>query len=109
MPVLTQEVEPVCSFSGDSVIVPLLHGGTVVTIITFMMVQNVVLGAAAITLLPIQLILIPKLQPKINHFVRLRVGAIRDLSDALQSDQQLHQRNEDAKLRYLEIREYLRS
>ena len=50
IPVITQEVEPVGSFSGDAIIVPLLHGGTLVTIITFMMMQNVVLGAAAISL-----------------------------------------------------------
>ena len=66
IPVVTQEVEPVCSFSGDALIVPLLHGGTVLTIITFMVVQNVVLGAAAITMLPIQLIVIPGIQRRIN-------------------------------------------
>ncbi len=35
VPVLTQEVEPVCSFSSDSIIKPSLHGGTVTTILTF--------------------------------------------------------------------------
>lgn len=86
VPVLTQEVEPVCSFSGDSVIVPLLHGGTVVTIVTFMMMQNVVLGAAAITLLPIQIFIIPRLQRRINRLVRQRVIAVRGLATALQAD-----------------------
>ena len=92
VPVLTQEVEPVCSFSGDSVIVPLLHGGTVVTIITFMMVQNIILGAAAITLLPIQLIFIPRLQRRINHHVRIRVEVVRELSGDLQADENAYSR-----------------
>ena len=93
IPVITQEVEPVCSFSGDAIIVPLLYGGTVVTIITFMMIQNVVLGAAAITLLPIQLIIIPKLQKKINQQVRKRVAVIRQLSEELQSENQFSGRS----------------
>ena len=40
IPVITQEVEPICSFSGDAIIVPLLHGGTLATIIIFMMMQT---------------------------------------------------------------------
>jgi ABC-type bacteriocin/lantibiotic exporter with double-glycine peptidase domain len=90
--VITQEVEPVCSFSGDAVIVPLLHGGTVVTIVTFMMVQNILLGAAAIALLPIQLIFIPKFQKKINGFVKIRVQLIRSLSKEVQAQNQLRDR-----------------
>jgi ABC-type bacteriocin/lantibiotic exporter with double-glycine peptidase domain len=92
IPVITQEVEPVCSFSGDAVIVPLLHGGTVVTIVTFMMVQNILLGAAAIALLPIQLIVIPKFQKKINGFVKIRVQLIRNLSKEVQAQNQLRDR-----------------
>lgn len=92
VPIITQEVEPVCAFSGDAFIVPLLHGGTLVTIITFMMIQNVVLGAAAITLLPIQLLIIPKLQKKINQHVRKRVAVVRSLSRELQSSNQLNER-----------------
>lgn len=92
IPVITQEVEPVCSFSGDAIIVPLLHGGTLVTIIVFMMLQNVVLGAAAISLLPVQIIVIPRLQRKVNRFVRKRVGVIRAMSNRLQSVDNLRER-----------------
>jgi ABC-type bacteriocin/lantibiotic exporter with double-glycine peptidase domain len=92
IPVITQEVEPICSFSGDAVIVPLLHGGTMVTIVTFMMVQNILLGAAAIALLPIQLIFIPKFQKKINGFVKIRVQLIRNLSKEIQAQNQLQDR-----------------
>ena len=92
IPVITQEVEPVCSFAGDAFIVPLLNGGTLVTIITFMMLQNVVLGAAAVSLLPIQLIVIPRLQRKVNRYVRERISVVRELSNNLQEKNDLQER-----------------
>jgi ABC-type multidrug transport system fused ATPase/permease subunit len=92
IPIITQEVEPVCSFSGDAIIVPMLHGGTLATIIIFMMMQNVVLGAAAISLLPVQLIVIPRLQRKVNRFIRKRVSVIREISNRLQEIDNLQQR-----------------
>jgi len=83
VPVIIQEVEPVCGFSGDSFAVPLLQGGTAITIITFMMVQNIALGAAAITLVPLQLLIIPRFQKKINALVQQRIGLVRSLSKNL--------------------------
>ena len=92
IPVITQEVEPICSFSGDAIIVPLLHGGTLVTIILFMMMQNVVLGAAAISLLPVRIIVIPRFQRKVNQLIRKRVSVIRELSKRLQENTSLRER-----------------
>lgn len=85
IPVITQEVEPVCRFGSSAVIVPLLHGGTVITIISFMMIQNVILGAAALTMVPIQLILIPKMQRTVNQLVTTRIGVIRTLTGNIQN------------------------
>lgn len=85
IPVITQEVEPVCRFGSSAVIVPLLHGGTVITIISFMMIQNVILGAAALTMVPIQLLLIPKMQRTVNQLVITRIGVIRVLSGNIQN------------------------
>ncbi|MEH6443564.1 MAG: hypothetical protein V7784_06675 [Oceanospirillaceae bacterium] len=79
-PVLLQEVEPICSFSGDSIVVPLLQGGTALTIIAFMMLQNIVLGAAVMALLPIQLVVIPVFQRKINLLVKKRLIEVRSLN-----------------------------
>lgn len=93
VPIVTQEVEPICSFSGDAIIVPVLQGGTVITIITFMMAQNIILGAAAITLLPIQLLIIPRLQRRVNLYVKQRIGVIRTLSNSLQATDQLKGRS----------------
>ena len=83
VPVIIQEVEPVCNFSGDSIAIPLLQGGTALTIITFMLVQNLTLGAAAITLLPIQILIIPRFQRKINRLVQQRLLSVRKLSQLL--------------------------
>jgi len=83
VPVIIQEVEPVCGFSGDAFAVPLLQGGTALTIIAFMMVQNVALGAAAITLVPIQLLIIPRFQRRINVLVQQRIILVRALSKNL--------------------------
>jgi ABC-type bacteriocin/lantibiotic exporter with double-glycine peptidase domain len=85
-PVLLQEVEPICSFVGDSVVVPLLQGGTALTIIVFMMMQNVVLGAAVLALLPVQLIVIPIFQRKINLLVKQRLIEVRSLNAMISED-----------------------
>ncbi|OED43246.1 hypothetical protein AB833_04205 [Chromatiales bacterium (ex Bugula neritina AB1)] len=85
IPVITQEVEPVCRFGSSAVIAPLLHGGTVITIISFMMMQNVILGAAALTMVPVQLFLIPKMQRTVNQLVKIRIGIIRALTGNIQN------------------------
>ncbi|WP_261844553.1 hypothetical protein [Aliamphritea ceti] len=82
-PVILQEVEPICAFSGDSVAVPLIQGGTVFTIITFMLLQNVALGAAVIALLPVQLIVIPIFQRRINALVYERLQEVRVLNEQI--------------------------
>lgn len=83
VPILINEVEPVCGFSGDSFAVPLLQGGIAVTILVFMSLQNYALSAAALTMLPIQIFIIPKFQRRINNLVRQRVQLIRRLSGVL--------------------------
>lgn len=87
-PVILQEVEPICAFSGDAIAVPLLQGGTVFTIITFMLLQNITLGAAVIALLPIQLIVIPIFQRRINKLVYKRLKEVRSLNDLLTTEQE---------------------
>ncbi len=82
-PVLLQEVEPICTFVGDSVVVPLLQGGTALTIIAFMMLQNIVLGAAVLALLPVQLIVVPIFQRKINVLVAQRLIEVRSLNSMI--------------------------
>lgn len=83
IPMLIQEVEPIGGFAGDAFVLPLFQGGTFLTILAFMLVQDPVLGAAAITLLPIQLALIPKLQRKINDLSRRRAREMRGLGGVI--------------------------
>lgn len=83
IPLLAQEVEPIGGFASDAFALPVFQGGTVVTILVFMFAQDPVLGAAAMTLLPVQLILIPRLQRRINEIMRRRVRLMRSLGGRL--------------------------
>jgi len=82
-PVLIQEIEPLGGFAGDIIVTPLFQGGTFLTILLFMFAQDPVLGASAIALLPIQLMIIPRLQKKINELNRDRVKHVRNLGASL--------------------------
>ena len=88
IPLITQEIEPIGGFAADAFAVPVFQGGTLATILFFMFLQDPVLGAAALTLLPVQLALIPKIQQRVNVLTRTRVSGTRDfgreLGDVLQ-------------------------
>lgn len=79
IPVMVQEVEPVGGFAGEALAVPVLQGGTFLTILTFMIVQDPILGAAAVALLPFQLAIVPRLQMRINRLARRRAREVRTL------------------------------
>jgi ABC-type multidrug transport system fused ATPase/permease subunit len=86
VPILAQEVEPVGGFAVDVLTLPILQGGTLATILMFMFIQDPVLGAAALTVLPVQLVLLPKLQRRVNVLSRTRIQEVRQLGREL-SDQ----------------------
>jgi ABC-type multidrug transport system fused ATPase/permease subunit len=86
VPILAQEVEPVGGFAADVLTLPVQQGGTLATILLFMFMQDPVLGAAALTVLPIQLVLLPKLQCRVNVLSRTRIQQVRQLGRHL-SDQ----------------------
>jgi ABC-type bacteriocin/lantibiotic exporter with double-glycine peptidase domain len=94
IPILAQEVEPVGGFAADVITLPILQGGTLLTILLFMFMQDPVLGAAALTVLPIQLILLPKLQRRVNILSRKRIKEVRllgkQLSDQLRAEKSGH-------------------
>ncbi|MBO6825394.1 MAG: hypothetical protein JJ879_04280 [Sneathiella sp.] len=89
IPLITQELEPIGGFASDVFSLPVFQGGTFITILFFMFMQDPILGAAALTLLPFQLFLIPKLQKRVNKLARLRVSEIRSLGGEL-GDQSSH-------------------
>lgn len=83
IPLIAQEVEPIGGFAADSFALPVFQGGTFLTVLVFMFVQDPVLGAAAITFLPVQLSIIPRLQRKVNRLARRRVAEVRSLGGHL--------------------------
>lgn len=80
---ISQESEPLGGFFGDSFALPAFQGGILLTILTFMFMQDPVLGLAAIALYPVQVWLIPKLQRRVNQLNKRRVRELRHMSDRI--------------------------
>jgi putative ABC transport system ATP-binding protein len=80
---VSSETEPLGGFIGDCLALPAFQGGTLLTILIFMFVQDWVLGVAAISLYPVQGWLIPKLQRKLNQLKKRRVVLVRKLSERI--------------------------
>lgn len=80
---ITAEAEPVGGFVGDSLAVPAFEGRTLITSIAFMMVQDPILGLAAMALYPVQMYVIPKLQRQVNALSKQRVRTVRKLSERI--------------------------
>src|SRR5271169_4042434 len=81
IPMITAESESMGGFIGEAVATPAFQGGTLLTIIFFMFMQDPVLGFAASALFPVQGYLIPKLQRKVNQLGKRRVRTIRQVAD----------------------------
>src|SRR5437868_1792309 len=81
IPMITSECESLGGFIGDAFVTPAFQGGTLLTIIFFMFMQDPVLGAAAIALYPVQGYVIPKLQRKVNQLGKRRVRTVRQVAD----------------------------
>lgn len=81
IPMITAEVEPLGGFIGTAYADPLFQGGQLLIILAFIMVQDPILGAAAIALYPLQIYIVPKLQRKVNELGKERVRTVRLLSD----------------------------
>jgi len=80
---VVQETDPLGGFSGEAFALPLFQGGTLLTILLFMFMQDWVLGVASIALVPIQLLIIPYLQRQINVLRKQRVKRVRVLSSRI--------------------------
>jgi len=80
---VTAEVEPLGGFFGDALALPLFQGGTFLTILAFMFVQDPWLGLAAFAAVPLQAYLIPRMQRRINALGKERVRHVRSLSNRL--------------------------
>lgn len=83
IPMITQEVEPLGGFIGDAIAQPLYQAGILVTLLIFILMQDPTLGIAAVALFPIQAVVIPILQKRVNVLAKERVQNVRRLSDHL--------------------------
>lgn len=77
---ITAEVEPLGNFISDSFSMPMVQGGTMLTILFFMVVEDPLLGLVAISMVPVQAWLIPKLQFKVTALGRRRIIKARKLA-----------------------------
>jgi putative ABC transport system ATP-binding protein len=80
---INAEVEPLGGFIGDAFALPAFQGGTLLTILAFMFVQDPILGLAAVALYPVQIVLIPKLQRQVNLLAKARVRQTRHMADRI--------------------------
>ncbi len=80
---IAAETEQIGGFIGDSIALPAYQGGTLLTILAFMFVQDWKLGLAAVALYPVQAYVIPKLQRKVNQLGKARVRNVRQFSEQL--------------------------
>jgi ABC-type multidrug transport system fused ATPase/permease subunit len=80
---INAEVEPLGGYIGDAFALPAFQGGTLLTILVFMFMQDPVLGIAAIILYPFQIYVIPKLQARVNALGKERVRQVRRNADQI--------------------------
>ncbi|MEM8989322.1 MAG: ABC transporter transmembrane domain-containing protein [Pseudomonadota bacterium] len=80
---LLGEIEPLGGFIGEVIATPAFQGGLLVVYCTFIFMQDVFLGLAAISLYPLQAFLIPKLQKKVIRLNKKRAGNTRRLADTI--------------------------
>ena len=93
IPIITSECESLGGFIGDAFVTPVFQGGTLLTIIVFMFMQDPVLGAAAVALYPLQGYAIPKLQRKVNQLGKRRVRTVREVADRVHEFGGWHRRH----------------
>ena len=75
--IIKDEVEPIGSFIGDAIVVPAFLGAQATTALAFILMQNVVLGLAAASIVGLQVIIIPRLRRQLLKLNRERQLASR--------------------------------
>jgi len=73
---VTSESEPLGGMMGDAISQPVLQAGQMLTILSFLFLQSLWFGLAAIALIPVQAWLIPKLQKQVNLLNKERIKEV---------------------------------
>ncbi len=74
---INAEVEPLGGYVAAAFTVPAFQGGTLLTILLFVFMQDWKLALAAIALYPVQIVVIPRLQRRVNRLAVRRVHQVR--------------------------------
>lgn len=94
IPMIVAEVEPLGGFVGDAFSLPAFQGGTLLTILGFLLIQDWRMAVAAVALYPVQFWLIPKLQRRVRLLSKERVKRVRRISEkigeSIQGVQEIH-------------------
>ncbi len=78
--IIRDEVEPIGSFIGDAIVVPVFLGTQAATALAFILMQNIWLGLAAGGMVGVQMTVIPRLRREIIHLSRKRQIASRSFA-----------------------------
>jgi putative ABC transport system ATP-binding protein len=81
---MATEVEPIGAFAGESIALPFRQGGTLMTLLLFVFIQDFYMGLAAISLYPMQVYLVPIFQRKMNILTRKRSQALQMFGEKIQ-------------------------
>jgi len=80
---VTAESEPMGGLMGDAISQPVLQAGQMLTILGFLFLQSFWFGLAAVSMIPLQAWLIPKLQRQINLLNKKRIQEVRVLAASI--------------------------
>ncbi len=80
---INAEVEPLGGFIAAAFALPAFQGGTLMTILVFMFMQDPIMGLAAVILYPLQIYVIPKLQQQVNLLGKTRVRQVRRIAERI--------------------------
>ncbi len=80
---VTSEAEPLGGMMGDAITQPVLQVGQMLTILSFLFLQSLWFGLAAVALIPLRAWLIPKLQRQINLLNKSRIKEVRKLASEI--------------------------
>lgn len=100
---VTAETEPLAGFIGDAFAQPLYQGGTMLTILLFLFIQEPMIGFVSVALIPVQAYIIPKLQIKVKQLGKERIRKVRQISERIgESVDNIREIRTNGTIRYVE-------
>ncbi|MGF7175232.1 ABC transporter transmembrane domain-containing protein [Azospirillum doebereinerae] len=100
---VTAETEPLAGFIGDAFAQPLYQGGTMLTILLFLFIQEPMIGLVSVALIPVQAYIIPKLQIKVKQLGKERIRKVRQISERIgESVDNIREIRTNGTIRYVE-------